>query len=117
MLYVPVSTSPVFGGEAKKKPALGGGDSLIYFPGGILIFSFINRSVGLQVEHQYSHKFTVTVKGAKNVTKGALGDMREYLFYFITVVLSFNPLTPHFFSFFNFFGLFLQCFGCTEFLS
>ncbi|XP_060088373.1 cytosolic phospholipase A2 isoform X2 [Heteronotia binoei] len=29
------------------------------------------------VEHQYSHKFTVTVKRAKNVTKGALGDMLD----------------------------------------
>ncbi|XP_054837968.1 cytosolic phospholipase A2 isoform X2 [Eublepharis macularius] len=29
------------------------------------------------VEHQYSHKFIVTVKQAKNVTKGALGDMLD----------------------------------------
>ncbi|XP_077188789.1 cytosolic phospholipase A2 isoform X2 [Paroedura picta] len=29
------------------------------------------------VEHQYSHKFTVTVQRAKNVTKGALGDMLD----------------------------------------
>uniref|UniRef100_A0A8C6XNX4 Phospholipase A2 n=1 Tax=Naja naja TaxID=35670 RepID=A0A8C6XNX4_NAJNA len=29
------------------------------------------------VEHQYSHKFTVTVKQAKNVTKGAFGDMLD----------------------------------------
>lgn len=32
-----------------------------------------------QVEHQYSHIFTVTVRKATNVTKGAIGDMREYL--------------------------------------
>ncbi|XP_060088371.1 cytosolic phospholipase A2 isoform X1 [Heteronotia binoei] len=31
----------------------------------------------ITVEHQYSHKFTVTVKRAKNVTKGALGDMLD----------------------------------------
>lgn len=36
-----------------------------------------------QVEHQYSHIFTVTVRKATNVTKGAIGDMREYFsFYF-----------------------------------
>uniref|UniRef100_A0A8D0LAQ3 Phospholipase A2 n=1 Tax=Sphenodon punctatus TaxID=8508 RepID=A0A8D0LAQ3_SPHPU len=32
---------------------------------------------GLQVEHQYSHKFTVTVKNATKVTKGAIGDMLD----------------------------------------
>ncbi|XP_013922893.1 PREDICTED: cytosolic phospholipase A2 [Thamnophis sirtalis] len=31
----------------------------------------------IMVEHQYSHKFTVTVKQAKNVTKGAFGDMLD----------------------------------------
>lgn len=30
-----------------------------------------------QVEHQYSHRFKVTVVRAQNVTKGALGDLRE----------------------------------------
>lgn len=30
-----------------------------------------------QVEHQISHKFTVTVVRAENVTKGTLGDLRE----------------------------------------
>lgn len=32
-----------------------------------------------QVEQQFSHKFTVTVIRAENVTKGALGDLRESL--------------------------------------
>ncbi|XP_058030711.1 cytosolic phospholipase A2 isoform X1 [Ahaetulla prasina] len=31
----------------------------------------------IMVEHQYSHKFIVTVKQAKNVTKGAFGDMLD----------------------------------------
>lgn len=31
------------------------------------------------MEHQYSHKFTVVVLSATKVTKGTLGDMREYL--------------------------------------
>lgn len=30
-----------------------------------------------QVEHQYSHRFRVTVVSAENVTKGALGDLCE----------------------------------------
>lgn len=30
-----------------------------------------------QVEHQYSHKFTVVVLHATKVTKGAFGDMRK----------------------------------------
>lgn len=29
----------------------------------------------LQVEQQFSHKFTVNVVSAENVTKGALGDL------------------------------------------
>lgn len=38
-----------------------------------------------QVEHQYSHRFRVTVVRAENVTKGALGDLREcdvFFFFF-----------------------------------
>ncbi|XP_019386534.1 PREDICTED: cytosolic phospholipase A2 [Crocodylus porosus] len=31
----------------------------------------------IMVEHQYSHKFSVTVKEARNVTKGAFGDMLD----------------------------------------
>ncbi|KYO24209.1 cytosolic phospholipase A2 [Alligator mississippiensis] len=31
----------------------------------------------IMVEHQYSHKFNVTVKEARNVTKGAFGDMLD----------------------------------------
>lgn len=97
MLYVPVSPSPVFeGGNTPPHPGRGNlrqtawsGDSLLYFPGGVLIFSLTHWSVDFQVEHQYSHKFTVTVKQAKNVTKGALGDMRKYLYHLITIFFFF----------------------------
>lgn len=34
-------------------------------------------NVALQVEQQFSHKFTVTVVRAESVTKGALGDLCE----------------------------------------
>lgn len=37
-----------------------------------------------QVEHQYSHKFRVTVVRAENVTKGALGDLRECRLCFVS---------------------------------
>lgn len=40
-----------------------------------------------QVEHQYSHIFTVTVRKATNVTKGAIGDMREYLSFCFAFLL------------------------------
>uniref|UniRef100_A0A8C7E1K3 Phospholipase A2 n=1 Tax=Naja naja TaxID=35670 RepID=A0A8C7E1K3_NAJNA len=38
---------------------------------------YLKDSCKISVEHQYSHKFTVTVKQAKNVTKGAFGDMLD----------------------------------------
>lgn len=40
-------------------------------------------NVVLQVEQQFSHKFTVIVVRAESVTKGALGDLCEsqYLFF------------------------------------
>lgn len=40
-------------------------------------------NVALQVEQQFSHKFTVTVVRAESVTKGALGDLCESLCIFI----------------------------------
>lgn len=40
-------------------------------------------NVALQVEQQYSHKFTVTVIRAQSVTKGALGDLCESQFMFM----------------------------------
>lgn len=39
-------------------------------------------NVALQVEQQFSHKFTVIVTRAESVTKGALGDLRASHFYF-----------------------------------
>lgn len=41
--------------------------------------SFIDPYQHIVVEHQYSHVFTVTVRKATNVTKGAIGDMRREL--------------------------------------
>lgn len=40
----------------------------------------------LQVEQQFSHKFTVTVVRAQNVTKGALGDLRKCSYHFCLTV-------------------------------
>lgn len=48
-------------------------------------------NVGLQVEQQFSHKFTVTVIRAQNVTKGALGDLRESHFMFMFCLSSVIP--------------------------
>lgn len=47
--------------------------------------SFVN--VVLQVEQQFSHKFTVTVVRAESVTKGALGDLCEskYILFFVPI--------------------------------
>uniref|UniRef100_A0A670Z1I0 Phospholipase A2 n=2 Tax=Pseudonaja textilis TaxID=8673 RepID=A0A670Z1I0_PSETE len=51
------------------------------------------------VEHQYSHKFTVTVKQAKNVTKGAFGDMLDtpdpYVELFIPTAPDSRKRTKH----------------------
>nr|XP_056700299.1 cytosolic phospholipase A2 [Euleptes europaea] len=53
----------------------------------------------ITVEHQYSHKFTVTVKEAKNVTKGALGDMLDtpdpYVELFIPTAPDSRKRTKH----------------------
>lgn len=46
-------------------------------------FMFHLLSFSLQVEHQYSHKFTVVVLRATKVTKGAFGDMRECPYCFL----------------------------------
>ncbi|KAM3841952.1 cytosolic phospholipase A2 isoform 1-T2 [Vipera latastei] len=53
----------------------------------------------IMVEHQYSHKFTVTVKQAKNVTKGAFGDMLDtpdpYVELFISTAPDSRKKTKH----------------------
>uniref|UniRef100_A0A8D0DP43 Phospholipase A2 n=1 Tax=Salvator merianae TaxID=96440 RepID=A0A8D0DP43_SALMN len=53
----------------------------------------------ITVEHQYSHKFTVTVKQAKNVTKGAFGDMLDtpdpYVELFIPTAPDSRKRTKH----------------------
>nr|XP_020650776.1 cytosolic phospholipase A2 [Pogona vitticeps] len=53
----------------------------------------------ITVEHQYSHKFTVTVKKAKNVTKGAFGDMLDtpdpYVELFIPTAPDSRKRTKH----------------------
>ncbi|XP_026559027.1 cytosolic phospholipase A2 [Pseudonaja textilis] len=53
----------------------------------------------IMVEHQYSHKFTVTVKQAKNVTKGAFGDMLDtpdpYVELFIPTAPDSRKRTKH----------------------
>lgn len=36
--------------------------------------------LNVQVEHQYSHRLKVIVVRAENVTKGAFGDLCEYIF-------------------------------------
>ena len=47
-----------------------------------------------QVEHHYSHKFTVVVLGATKVTKGAFGDMRKcpYLLFCWKYVIMIHSL-------------------------
>ncbi|KAK9403947.1 cytosolic phospholipase A2 [Crotalus adamanteus] len=51
------------------------------------------------VEHQYSHKFIVTVKQAKNVTKGSFGDMLDtpdpYVELFIPTAPDSRKKTKH----------------------
>ncbi|NXV99395.1 PA24A phospholipase, partial [Fregetta grallaria] len=53
-----------------------------------------------QVEHQYSHVFTVTVRKATNVTKGAIGDMLDtpdpYVELFIPSTPDCRKRTKHF---------------------
>ncbi|NXS17699.1 PA24A phospholipase, partial [Mystacornis crossleyi] len=53
-----------------------------------------------QVEHQYSHIFTVTVRKATNVTKGAIGDMLDtpdpYVELFIPTAPDCRKRTKHF---------------------
>ncbi|XP_044295090.1 cytosolic phospholipase A2 [Varanus komodoensis] len=53
----------------------------------------------ITVEHQYSHTFTVTVKHAKNVTKGAIGDMLDtpdpYVEVFIPTAPDSRKRTKH----------------------
>ncbi|XP_061489997.1 cytosolic phospholipase A2 isoform X3 [Rhineura floridana] len=53
----------------------------------------------LPVEHQYSHTFTVTVKQAKNVTKGSFGDMLDtpdpYVELFIPTAPDSRQRTKH----------------------
>ncbi|XP_062973309.1 cytosolic phospholipase A2 [Elgaria multicarinata webbii] len=53
----------------------------------------------ITVEHQYSHTFTVTVKRAKNVTKGAFGDMLDtpdpYVELFIPTAPDSRKRTKH----------------------
>lgn len=44
----------------------------------------------MQVEQQFSHKFTVTVVGAESVTKGALGDLCEYKYTKFSSFMSCN---------------------------
>ncbi|KAH0618312.1 hypothetical protein JD844_017384 [Phrynosoma platyrhinos] len=59
----------------------------------------IENSNRKPVEHQYSHKFTVTVKRAKNVTKGAFGDMLDtpdpYVELFIPTAPDSRKRTKH----------------------
>ncbi|KAF7241273.1 Cytosolic phospholipase A2 [Varanus komodoensis] len=63
------------------------------------ISSLIDCCFGIQVEHQYSHTFTVTVKHAKNVTKGAIGDMLDtpdpYVEVFIPTAPDSRKRTKH----------------------
>ncbi|XP_077784460.1 cytosolic phospholipase A2 isoform X2 [Podarcis muralis] len=53
----------------------------------------------LPVEHQYSHIFTVTIKQAKNVTKGSFGDMLDtpdpYVELFIPTAPDSRKRTTH----------------------
>uniref|UniRef100_A0A672JED5 Phospholipase A2 n=1 Tax=Salarias fasciatus TaxID=181472 RepID=A0A672JED5_SALFA len=56
-------------------------------------------NVVLQVEQQFSHKFTVTVVGAESVTKGALGDLLDtpdpYVELFIPTAPESRKRTKH----------------------
>uniref|UniRef100_A0A3Q3K5Y7 Phospholipase A2 n=2 Tax=Monopterus albus TaxID=43700 RepID=A0A3Q3K5Y7_MONAL len=56
-------------------------------------------NVALQVEQQFSHKFTVTVVRAENVTKGALGDLLDtpdpYVELFIPTAPDSRKRTKH----------------------
>ncbi|TWW58181.1 Cytosolic phospholipase A2 [Takifugu flavidus] len=56
-------------------------------------------NVGLQVEQQFSHKFTVTVIRAQNVTKGAFGDLLDtpdpYVELFIPTAPESRKRTKH----------------------
>ncbi|XP_028588347.2 cytosolic phospholipase A2 isoform X1 [Podarcis muralis] len=53
----------------------------------------------IMVEHQYSHIFTVTIKQAKNVTKGSFGDMLDtpdpYVELFIPTAPDSRKRTTH----------------------
>lgn len=51
----------------------------IIFPHDGVGVELTQMNVALQVEQQFSHKFTVTVVRAESVTKGALGDLCESL--------------------------------------
>lgn len=55
----------------------------------VLLWKFLFNllSLSLQVEHQYSHKFTVVVLRATKVTKGAFGDMRECPYCFSVIMV------------------------------
>lgn len=48
----------------------------------------------MQVEHQYSHRLKVNVVRAENVTKGAFGDLCEYIFMLSSCYLN-KPLNEH----------------------
>lgn len=56
---------------------------LHYFPTWRVGVELTQTNVALQVEQQFSHKFTVTVVRAESVTKGALGDLCESLCIFM----------------------------------
>ncbi|XP_012584379.1 PREDICTED: cytosolic phospholipase A2 [Condylura cristata] len=62
--------------------------------------SFIDPYQHIIVEHQYSHKFTVTVLQATKVTKGAIGDMLDtpdpYVELFISSTPDSRKRTRHF---------------------
>ncbi|XP_068808147.1 cytosolic phospholipase A2 isoform X4 [Struthio camelus] len=62
--------------------------------------SFIDPYQHIVVEHQYSHVFTVTVRKATNVTKGAIGDMLDtpdpYVELFIPSAPDCRKRTKHF---------------------
>ncbi|KAM9378977.1 cytosolic phospholipase A2 [Phaethornis superciliosus] len=62
--------------------------------------SVIDPYQHIVVEHQYSHIFTVTVRKATNVTKGAIGDMLDtpdpYVELFIPAAPDCRKRTKHF---------------------
>ncbi|NXH23577.1 PA24A phospholipase, partial [Myiagra hebetior] len=62
--------------------------------------SIIDPYQHIVVEHQYSHVFTVTVRKATNVTKGAIGDMLDtpdpYVELFIPTAPDCRKRTKHF---------------------